>query len=138
MPVDFLEFSRGLKDEHTSARPMLERIHCPPGGTCQAMRVYADGGLYFQDARDPAVPAWSYLTQVKPEGVAALRTLLEGVCSVEATPRRSENAVGSTTFRWELPTCSREVVIVGVDFDAYAPLEKLQGVVNANLTPRAP
>lgn len=134
--VAFLAFRRGLQDAHVSTEPLLEQVTCRPGSRCQAMRVYADGALYHEDQRDPDAPGWSYLTQVKPEGIEALGAIFREACAQAAPPRRSGNDAGSVTYRWKSGDCAREVTITGVSYDGYEALRGVTAAVNGNLAPR--
>lgn len=136
MAVAFLAFTAGLEPQHVAAHPLLEQVSCPTPDTCAAMRVYPDGALYHQDVRDPAAPAWSYLTQVRPAGIAALTELFDGLCRVSAAPERNANDMGSLVFRWETPRCAREVLITGVSYGEYAALQQVSAQINRNLVPR--
>jgi hypothetical protein len=134
--VGFLDFSRGLQEQHTSIEPLLEQVTCRPGSRCQAMRVYPDGALYHEDQRDPHAPGWSYLTQVKAEGLATLAAIFREACAQAAPPRRSGNDAGSVTYRWKSGDCAREVTITGVSYDGYEALRGVMEAVNGNLAPR--
>lgn len=138
IPVVFLTFSQGLKPEHVSQSPFFEKVVCTPDRDCQGTRLYADGALYLQDMRDPSVPAWSYLTQVKAAGMDALRVSLAGLCRVRTAPQRNANDAGSVTYRWKNEDCEREVVITGVSYQNYEALQATNTLINSNLTPRIP
>ena len=135
--VEFTALSEGLKTEHQAEPPMLEWVSCEPQSTaCQGSRVYADGALYLQTRQESGALFWSYLTQVKPEGISALKQTFNALCGVKTTPQRNANDQGSTTYRWQTEACAREVLITGVSFGDYALLQEISTLVNSNLVPR--
>ena len=138
VPITFLSFSEGLKPEHLGQSPFFEKVACVPGRDCQGSRIYADGAFYLQDMRDPAKPAWSYLTQIKSIGMENLGKTLENLCRVYANPERNANDAGSVTYRWKIDGCEREVLITGVSYKGYEALQGTTALINANLTPRLP
>lgn len=127
-----------MRPDHRGQSPFFEKIVCAPGRDCQATRLYPDGALYLQDMRDPAKPAWSYLTQVKPAGMEALASTFASLCNTRGEPRRHANDSGWVTYRWKTDACEREVLITGVSYEGYEALEDTTTLVNANLTPIFP
>lgn len=137
MPVQFIESTTGLRPEHLAQTPLLEKVWCPRGADCEVMRVYGDGALYLQDRRDPAAPAWSYLTQVKDAGLRKLEATFDGLCGLRGQPPTDAAAEGAVTYRWSTSACAREVVVQGVSYGDWAPLAEVPNIVNGNLVPRS-
>lgn len=138
MPVSFLAFQDGIRPEHLGQSPFFEKVACSPGRDCQGTRLYLDGALYLQDMRDPAKPAWSYLTQVKPAGMDALKKVFGSLCRTRTPPERNANDAGSVTYRWKTDDCEKEVLITGVSYKHYEALEGITTTINTNLTPVLP
>lgn len=137
MKAPFDSLQKGLKNDHLESRPLLEKIFCPTGQTsaCETMRVYADGALYFLDQRNAADPSWIHATKVKQEGISRLVQIFESLCQV-ADEKQGGNADGGTvTYRFETTACGREVIIHGVNYGQFYPLESVATIVNSNLEP---
>lgn len=136
MEVHFITETKGLKAEHATTPPLMERVYHPPGtSTEEVMRVYADGSLYFYGPADSVARQWGYLTKVKPEGVAQLTTVLEEACGIEEKGSPQGHDLGSETFRFHTAACDKEVVIYGIDYGKYAALQRVTLIVNGNLEP---
>ena len=93
-----------------------------------------EGSTLSSRARiNPDAPVWTYLTRVKEKGLKELQEIFMGVCHVKDLPGKASMDLGSSTYRFHSEDCSREIVIYGINYGPYAPLERVTNAVNFNL-----
>ncbi len=134
MNVPFISDPVGLKAEHKTQTPLTEIVFCMPDQpACEVTRVYPDGALYLQSVSNEKEPFWSYLTMVTEAGLKELNEIFASVCHVKETPGPAPAELGSTTYRFQTADCGREIVIYGVNYGKYEPLDRVTNAINFNL-----
>jgi hypothetical protein len=134
MKVAFISDQNGLKAEHKSTTPLVEVEFCMPDmPACEVKRVYPDGSLYLLNRENPDAPLWAYLTMVQEAGLMELNKIFASVCNVNETPGKAPAELGSCTYRFQTADCGKEVMVYGLNYGGYAPLQKVTNAINFNL-----
>lgn len=138
MMVQLIQVTDGLKDEHVSDKPLLEKTYIPPQyGERLVSRIYDDGSLYYlseTETRDNGIKTdgkWNFITKISDKGIEKINNKLEKCRSFKSVIRNDRISLGEFVWKIKMDSGYKVLLVFGIPEGRYNVLNEIEDVINA-------